>query len=115
MRRTQPTTKKTKISSTTHVQMLQWLHGKQQQLASLRQVRNVLYKRKQHGGFVILIMIFGKLRMFPTVVRIRVLAKFGSRALYLGPRGIFEICLMNILVNFNCIFFLHTVGDRLPL
>ena len=31
MRRTQPTTKKAKISSTTHVQMLQWLHGKQQQ------------------------------------------------------------------------------------
>ena len=31
MRRTQPTTKKAEISSTTHVQMLQWLHGKQQQ------------------------------------------------------------------------------------
>ena len=31
VRRTQPTTKKAKISSTTHVQMLQWLHGKQQQ------------------------------------------------------------------------------------
>ena len=31
MRRTQPTTKKAKISSTAHVQMLQWLHGKQQQ------------------------------------------------------------------------------------
>ena len=33
-RRTQPTTKKAKISSTTHVQMLQWLHGKQQQQAN---------------------------------------------------------------------------------
>ena len=31
MRRTQPTTKKVNISSKTHVQMLQWLHGKQQQ------------------------------------------------------------------------------------
>ena len=31
MRRTQPSTKKAKISSTTHVQLLQWLHGKQQQ------------------------------------------------------------------------------------
>ena len=31
MRRTQPTTRNAKISSTNHVQMLQWLHGKQQQ------------------------------------------------------------------------------------
>ena len=31
VRRTQPTTKKAKISSTTHVQMLQWFYGKQQQ------------------------------------------------------------------------------------
>ena len=31
MRRTQPSTKKAKISSTTRVQLLQWLHGKQQQ------------------------------------------------------------------------------------
>ena len=31
MRRTQPTTRKAKISSTSHVQMLQLLHGKQQQ------------------------------------------------------------------------------------
>ena len=31
MRRTKSITKKAKISSTTHVQLLQWLHGKQQQ------------------------------------------------------------------------------------
>ena len=31
VRRAQPSTKKAKISSTTHVQLLQWLHGKQQQ------------------------------------------------------------------------------------
>ena len=31
VRRTHPSTKKAKISSTTHVQLLQWLHGKQQQ------------------------------------------------------------------------------------
>ena len=31
VRRTQPSTKKAKISSTTHVQLLQWLNGKQQQ------------------------------------------------------------------------------------
>ena len=31
VRRTQLSTKKAKISSTTHVQLLQWLHGKQQQ------------------------------------------------------------------------------------
>ena len=34
MRRTQPITKKAKISATTHVQLLQWLHGKQQQQQS---------------------------------------------------------------------------------
>ena len=31
VRRTQPITKKAKISLTTHVQLLQWSHGKQQQ------------------------------------------------------------------------------------
>ena len=31
MRRTQPITKMAKISLTTHVQLLQWSHGKQQQ------------------------------------------------------------------------------------
>ena len=31
VRRTQPSTKNANISSTTHVQLLQWLHGKQQQ------------------------------------------------------------------------------------
>ena len=31
MRRTQPPTKKIRISSTIYVQLLQWLHGKQQQ------------------------------------------------------------------------------------
>ena len=31
MLRTQPPTKQAKISSTTNLQMLQWLHGKQQQ------------------------------------------------------------------------------------
>ena len=31
MRRTQPITKEAKISSSTHVHWLQWLHGKQQQ------------------------------------------------------------------------------------
>ena len=30
VRRTQPSTKKAEISSTTHVQLLQWLNGKQQ-------------------------------------------------------------------------------------
>ena len=84
---------KEQISLHAHAHLLRWFHGKQQQLASLRQVRNVLYKRKQHGGFVILIMIFGKLRMFPTVVRIRVLAKFGSRALYFERREILRILL----------------------
>ena len=34
MRRTQPSTD-AKISSTTHVQLLQWLHGKQQQHEAL--------------------------------------------------------------------------------
>ena len=43
MRRTQPTTKKAKISSTTHVQMLQWLHGKQQQHKQFK-VRNLIQK-----------------------------------------------------------------------
>ena len=37
MRRTQPTTKKAKISSTTHVQIVQWLHGKQQQQTEILQ------------------------------------------------------------------------------
>ena len=31
VRRTQPITKKAKISTTPHVQLLQWLNGKQQQ------------------------------------------------------------------------------------
>ena len=31
VRRSQPITKKANISSTAHVQLLQWLHGKQQQ------------------------------------------------------------------------------------
>ena len=47
MRRTQPSTKKAKISSTTHVQLLQWLHCKQQQQEVLFRSTS---KLAQHKG-----------------------------------------------------------------
>ena len=41
MRRTQPTYQKAKIYSTTHVQLLQWLHGKQQYQQQLNNLDTV--------------------------------------------------------------------------
>ena len=56
MRRTQPTTKQAKISSITNVQLLQKLHGKQQQQINI----NMQYKKykkafvsKKHPGDMI--------------------------------------------------------------